>query len=173
MNNILKVQNQKILESLPNHTEGEIAYLTEEKKCMIYSDGEWIAFTPKAKEAGDINFNLYDINKQIIDQLPPLTEQQLEDIVGTLNFWGTANVYMLYGKEISYFTVLMLNSDNTDNDFNNFGEAIISLLNDISDTIYSIDVVDDNAVEIWLKYQDTSTVLYLFNYEGGIVKYGR
>ncbi len=170
MNNILKVPNRTFLESLQNHTEGEIAFLTDEKVWMIYSDDKWVKVTPKAKDSGDINVSLYDMNKQIIDQLPPLSEQQLIDIVDTLNLWSKANVYMLYGKEISYFTVLMRGNEN--NDFDNFGEGIISLLGDISDTIYSIDIVDDNAVEIWLKYNDNSTVLYLFNYEGGIVRYG-
>lgn len=171
MNNILKVPNKTLLESLQNHTEGEIAFLTDEKIWMIYSNGQWVKVTPKAKDNGNINVSLYDMNKQIIDQLPPLSEQQLTDIIDTLNLWSKANVYMLYGKEISYFTVLTHSEE--DIDFNSFGESIISLLKDISDTIYSIDIIDDDSVEIWLRYKDNSTVLYLFNYEGGMVTYGR
>jgi hypothetical protein len=169
MNNMIKVQNEKFLESLPNHEEGEIAYLIDEKKCMIYSDGKWTAFTPKVNGEDNINLNLYDVNKQIISQLPPLSEQQLNDVIGEMNFWSKANAYMLYGKEISYFTLLQYKEEESIN----FGENIISLLKDITDTIYSIDVVNDDSIEIWINYEENPTVLYLFNYEGGIVNYGR
>lgn len=170
MNNILRAKNRTYLMLLPNHSDGEIAYLDEEKQYMIYKDGQgWIEFNPKTK---DITMSLYEINKQIIEQLSPLSKQQLSDMEDSLTLWGKASLYMLYGKEISYFTLLSV-KDDSQKDFKTFGEAIISLLHDLTDTIYSIDVVDDNSVEIWIKYEDKATVLYLFNYEGGLVTYGR
>ena len=78
---------------------------------------------------------------------------------------------MIYGKEISYFTVLK--PEDSEADYENFGGAIISLLAGITETIYALDIIDDNTVEIWINYEGNPTVMYLFNYDGGIVTYGR
>ena len=169
MADILKVQNRKILESLQNHQEGEVAFCEEEQQYMVYKNG----WTPvQAEMTGDgLKINLYDLNKQVVSQLPPFDDTRIQDAIDTTNAWGTKKLYMLYGKEISYFTVIM-DETNEDNEFNTLGETVMALLKDITDIIYAYDVMDENTIEVWVKYQDMTTVLYLFNYENGLVKYG-
>ena len=53
----------------------------------------------------DAKLNIYELNKQIISQLPPLDPVKFNDAVDTINNWGKGYTYMLYGKEISYFTL--------------------------------------------------------------------
>lgn len=148
--------------------EGQVAYCEEEKSYKIANNGAWVDFSP---ESSGVSTSLYELNRQIIGQLPPLDEVQIKDRIESLNVWRKADFYMLYGKEISYFTVLKPSTENLD--FKNFGEAIFNLLTDITEAIYAMDVVDDNTVEIWIHYEGNPTVLYLFNYDGGIVTYGR
>ena len=38
---------------------------------------------------------------------------------------------------------------------------------------HGMESIDDNTVEIWINYEGNPTVMYLFNYDGGIVTYGR
>ena len=33
------------------------------------------------------------------------------------------------------------------------------------------EIVDDNTAEIWVKYEDDATCMYLFNYDAGVVIY--
>lgn len=148
--------------------EGQVAYCEEEKSYKIANNGAWVDFSP---ESSGVSTSLYELNRQIIGQLPPLDEVQIKDRIESLNVWRKADFYMLYGKEISYFTVLKPGTENLD--FENFGEAIFNLLTDITEAIYAMDIVDDNTVEIWIHYEGNPTVLYLFNYDGGIVTYGR
>lgn len=148
--------------------EGQVAYCEEEKSYKIANNGAWVDFSP---ESSGVSTSLYELNRQIIGQLPPLDEAQINDRIESLNIWRKADFYMLYGKEISYFTVLKPDTENLD--FENFGEAIFNLLTDITEAIYAMDIIDDNTVEIWIHYEGNPTVLYLFNYDGGIVTYGR
>lgn len=121
----------------------------------------------------DAKLNIYELNKQIISQLPPLDPVKFNDAVDTINNWCKGHTYMLYGKEISYFT-LFQKEDNKNNEFADLGHAVLTVAQDISKYIYSCDVVDDgSAIEIWIKYDKAPTVLYLFDYENGIVKYGK
>lgn len=170
MTDILKVQNLKILEALPNHDEGEVAFCEDEQAYMIYKNGNWMPVQAEMTNEG-LQLNLYDLNKQIIGQLSPFDEVRIQDAIDTVSTWGTAKTYMLYGREISYFTVLM-HEVNKNTEFSNLGDAVLALINDITDTIYALDVLDENTVEIWIKYEDMTTVLYLFNYENGLVTYG-
>lgn len=171
MAEILKVQNQKILEALPNHDEGEVAFCEDEQVYMIYKDGHWMPVQAEMTNDG-LQLNLYDLNKQIISQLPPFDEVRVQDAIDTVNEWGTATAYMLYGKEISYFTVFLNQADES-SEFATLGDAVLTLLREMSDTIYAFDVIDENTIEAWIQYENNVTVLYLFNYENGLVKYGK
>ena len=95
---------QKIDPSQIRYTpeEGELIQ-TPEGKYVIWHDGSWNEIN---MENGGINMGLYDMNKQIISQLPALNDftkaiADVRDLHG--KYWN--EYYMMYGKEISYFTL--------------------------------------------------------------------
>lgn len=164
---ILSVENSASLPAEPEN--GQIVYCENEKSYKISNNGTWNDFNTEG--SGGVSMSLYELNRQVIGQFPPLDDVQLNDRIESLNAWRKANYYMIYGKEISYFTVLK--PEDSEADYENFGGAIISLLAGVTETIYALDIIDDNTVEIWINYEGNPTVMYLFNYDGGIVTYGR
>lgn len=163
---MLTVENKKMLEALPNHSNGEVAYCEEEKQYFMYNDG-WTQIEGKV-EGNGLQLNLYEINKSIMKQLNPLNERKLNGIKKTLDEWSkNSNKYLLYGKEIGYFTLLEKGkSEET------FGEVVISLLKEQTDKIYSIEKMDETSFEIWIESNEDATVLYLMDWKEGCVIYG-
>lgn len=112
---------------------------------------------------------LYDMNKQIIEQLPTLTdfEQHIKDINAFVRNNNSIH-FLLYGKEISYFTLFQRSAYETED----FGKAVIECLTNVGE-IKAIDLTENaDAFEIWVIYDSQATCLYLFPYDSGIVKVG-
>ena len=65
--------------------DGEVAYDTNTEKVTVYHDGVWQAVNV---EGSGLNLGLYDINKQIIAQLPVMDNFEK----------ATENVITLYEK---------------------------------------------------------------------------
>jgi len=144
--------------------EGELVQ-TPEGKYMIWHDGSWNEIK---MEGSGINIGLYDINKQIISQLPTLNDftkaiADVRDLHG--KYWN--EYYMMYGKEISYFTLFKVCG------MNEFGQDIIDCCANIGD-IKAIDMTEAaDAIEIWVQPEnDEPTCLYLFPYDNGVVQVG-
>lgn len=147
-----------------NPQEGEIMQNSIDNKFYIYKDGNWMLIN---MDSSGINMGLYDMNKQIISQLPVLTD--LEDKKYTINSLHAKfnnEFYMLYGKEISYFTLFKIE------DSTYFGNEVVDCLNNIGD-IKAIDLTEANdAIEIWVQDGENVTCLYLFPYDNGVVQVG-
>lgn len=143
--------------------EGEIVQ-TPEGKFMIWHDNAWNEI--KA-EGGGINMGLYDMNKQIISQLPYMEDfskalENIRTLHGT--YWN--KYYMMYGKEISYFTLFEIIG------YNDFGNDVIDCCTNIG-PIKAMDLTEaGDAIEIWVEVEDGPTCLYLFPYDSGIVRVG-
>ena len=152
-------------------SEGEIAMDSiKSDTYYIYHNGEWheMAINPKG-----IELDLYSLNKQIIMQLPFLEGKIVDSKKKLFNelLEKTRNVYyMLYGKEISYFTVFHYESFETEN----FDDLVVECLENIGN-IKSIEYADEekNAIEIWVESKQTHdvTCLYLFPYDTGVVTF--
>jgi hypothetical protein len=144
--------------------EGEIVQSSVDKKFYIYQEGKWMQLNV---DSSGVTMGLYDMNKQIIAQLPTLTDlEEKKELIHMLhNKWNNF-YYMLYGKEISYFTLFnIINSQD-------FGNIVIECLNNIGD-IKAIDLTEtQDAIEIWVESEDGPTCLYLFPYDSGIVQVG-
>ena len=141
--------------------EGEIIQ-TLEGKYMIWHDGGWNEI--KAEGSG-INMGLYDMNKLIISQLPALNDftkaiADVRDLHG--KYWN--EYYMMYGREISYFTLFKVCG------MNEFGQDVIDCCANIG-TIKAMDMTEAaEAIEIWVQPENGEpTCLYLFPYDNGIV----
>ena len=131
---------------------------------LIWRDDQWMKMNIDSSE---INIGLYDINKQIISQLPVLSDlEDKKEIIQKLHRdWGNF-YYMLYGKEISYFTLFNIINSQT------FADEVIACLNNVGD-IKAIDLTEaEDAIEIWVQNEENPTCLYLFPYDNGVVQVG-
>jgi hypothetical protein len=111
--------------------------------------------------------DLYDMNKQIISQLPDLTDWDRVEttLLDFDNKWYN-DYYMLYGKEISYFTVFKIKESSA------FGREVIDVIKNVG-AVKAIDLTEAaDAIEVWVIYKDEPTCLYLFAYDSGIVQVG-
>ena len=144
--------------------EGEIIQNSIDKKFYIYKDSNWMLINT---ESSGINMGLYDINKQIILQLPDLTDFTLaSEVIKNFNTYWHNVYYMLYGKEISYFTVFKIKEPIL------FDYEVIDVIKNIG-PVKAIDLTENgDAIEIWIIYNNEPTCLYLFPYDTGIVQVG-
>ena len=159
-----------ILNALPRAKEGEMAFCTDTNKTMIYTNGAWI---PYEETEITLKLNLYDLNKNIISQLPKLTSVAIDNIIDDINNFEldkSNNFYMLYGKEISYFTLF---SNLTEfSDFELLGEAVIDCLSNIGEIRAAARTEDGVAIEFLVDCENDFTCLYLFPYDDGVVGIG-
>lgn len=165
--------NIKIYETLDevknlSPKDGEIAGFRDEEDKInykIYINNDWQAID--FSETG-LKLNLYDINQQIIPQLPDLSkEQRLEKIqlINTFVKEQKNEFYMLYGKNMSYFTVFKKD---------NRGAASLG-----SEALYCLDELGNiksieqeaGGIEFWIlkKEDNIADCLYLFPYDMGII----
>lgn len=143
--------------------EGEVAQ-AEDGKLKIFQGGEWKDLNV---EGSNLELGLYELNKQIISQLPSLTDEELDKKINIIDACYEKCVndfYMLYGKEISYFTLFKVNEPIY------FAKTVLDCLNEVGE-IKAIDPTEDGfAVEIWVQPTDEEpTCLYLFPYDNGLV----
>ena len=145
--------------------EGEIIQ-NPDGEYLIWKDGNWNKINV---EGSNISMGLYDMNKQIISQLPTLTTDDLLEklpLVEELHNKYNNEYYMLYGKEISYFTLFKLK------EVESFPHEAIDCLQNIG-PIKAIDLTEDkDAIEAWVMADDEATCLYLFPYDMGVVVVG-
>lgn len=133
---------------------------------LVYKSGEWCSLK---SEGSGLNLGLYDLNKQIIAQLPPLEafEQAMEGIT-TLYEKYKNEFFMLYGKEISYFTLFRIVNDN---DYW-FSADVIDCCKNVG-IVKAMDLTESqDAIEIWVETSEGPTCLYLFPYDNGVVQVG-
>ena len=158
--------NQKFKIKSNSLKDGEIVQ-TEDGKYHVFKNGE---LHDLKMEGSNLELGLYDLNKQIISQLPPLTDEELDkkiDVIDDSYIKCVNDFYMLYGKEISYFTLFKVNEPIY------FAKTVLDCLNEIGE-IKAIDPTEDGfAIEIWVQPTDEEpTCLYLFPYDSGLVKVG-
>ena len=146
--------------------ENEIVYNTDDEKYYIWKN-EWININPDA----NINLNLYDMNKQIMSQIPDFTKEQMDESISTLNEWVNktkSKYFMMLCKDISYYTLFNRTKSAMDD---NFGKCFKDCVNSLG-PIKSIDFNEDKtALEIWFSYEDDVYCMYLFPYDSGVVNF--
>jgi hypothetical protein len=131
---------------------------------LIWHDNNWAEI--KMENSG-IELSLYDLNKQIIAQLSEFNDYiSASKSIDQLYEIHENQFFMLYGQEISYFTLFEIIDDTK------FAEEVFSCLKDIG-VIKAIDLTENKeAVEIWIMYNNEPTCLYLFPYDRGIIEVG-
>lgn len=168
------ISSASVLNVLGNKPKkGEIFYCEAEEQYYIFND-KWMPYEQKSEEK--LELNLYNLNKQIIEQLGPInTEEQREKIYNILNSFhiekSDNNFFLLFGKEISYFTLFQTVAK--DAECANLAEGVIECLENVGE-LYSVETTkEEDAVEIWVKEPYIGlTVLYLFPYDQGVCTIG-
>lgn len=166
---LLKVQTKAELEALQNHEEGEVIFVEEDNQYMIYHGEQWWPVQTRMTEDG-LQVNLYELNKQIIAQLPAIEDwTEATDAINTWMAGQDSKYFMLLGREINYYTIFA--KQDADAEFGTFFDAIKACL----DSIGPVHVIDadspENAIEIWIEYQGEMTCIILFGFDKGVVSY--
>ena len=120
----------------------------------------------------DASIELYELNRSIIEQQGVLGADTLAEKFELINTFAadTKNdFYMLYGREMNYFTVF---AKYEKWEIETLDLAVMECLANVG-PVYSIELTaEKDAVEIWVKdiHQDLLTCMYLFPYDSGIVR---
>lgn len=146
--------------------DGEVVKDSESGKYYIWQNGEWNRVTING---GNINMTQYDLSKSVVSQLPELDPSTKVSLInGYID--ETENVfYMLYGKEINYFTILFLNK-RSHLEAEDPGEVVIECLSNIG-KIRAIELDEDqNVLEMWVMSNEEPTCIYMYGYDSGMVE---
>lgn len=166
------VPSLQMLYTLQNHIEGETVYCEEDSK--LYAWQEDTGWAPIQVEGNGISMNLYELNKNIVSQLPIMTMDQLSGKMSMIEDFMLSyhNLhYMLLCKEYNYYTIFEHDVGLT---FPTFGAAVCEIISNLGD-IYSIELTkEEDAIELWIRPtgEEEPMVFYLFPYDTGVVYYG-
>ena len=140
-----------------------------DNKLYICHEGELTLM----ETAPSLKLNLYDMNKQIISSLKPMTNKEItQKHKLIMDFYNKCknNHWMLLCRDFNYYTLFeKSNLYNAD-----FAQTIFEILLELGET-YAIDMATDSgAIEIWNKPigQESPLAFYLFPYDAGVVYYG-
>ena len=152
-----------------NLQDGELASLETEKKMLVWRDNNWCEVQTEGHS--NVQMTMYEINKQIMAQLPAHNEEDLKkdaDVINEFYDIDKSEFYMLLCKEQSYYTILRRKDAS-----GRLGSITTDLLIEIGHSILSVENVDNAEIEIWSKdSNDEVWCLHLFNYEAGVVDFG-
>lgn len=123
------------------------------------------------KDGNLATLSLYDLNKQIISQMPELTNEKIEEKINLIKEFGKARgaeFYMLLNNEIRYYTLFRLVQEYAN--VYSFEQEVINCLKYLG-TIKAIDLNSDGVIEAWVQLHenDEVIVLYLFPYDEGVI----
>ena len=130
--------------------EGDIAMSPETKKLYTYKDGQW----EMVKGETNLGMTMYDINKQIIAQMPALDEAGLIKAFEVLdNFIETLeqNYFMMLCRDINYYTLFKINrGPEITGDLAHFSTEVIDCALELG-ILKSVELTEDTgAVEMWV-----------------------
>lgn len=170
---MISVPNYNILTELPKaHLKnGELAETSDDNKKWVYDEEaqDW-----KEYETEGIQISLYDMNKQLIAQMPPMedTDKQKE-IIYTFEEKYRNGHYMLLCRELNYFTLFehpVITAWTEDLD--RFENLVLECISDIGVVHDMMLTENGDAIEIWVMTPTEEIVcMYLFPYDAGVVYY--
>lgn len=174
---LIRLKDKNELYAVNEVEEGQVVFVEDTEEYFLYQRGAWFPVQAEVTSEG-LQLNLYELNRNIISQLPDFGDTQWEGAQQVVNTWmneKTCKYFMLYGREINYFTIFKKNESATQKaEFETFFGAVRECLESLGPVrSISINELEDgsSSVEIWVKYEDVVTCMYLFEYEEGIVTY--
>ncbi len=155
----------------PNEfSEDDIVYCENEDKQYRLVEGQWLE-----EEAKNMQLNLYDLNRSLVQQLPPLTPEELQKTKDTINSYveeNPSNYYMLLCRELNYYTVFAF--DHSNPEFSTLAYAIEACYGGLG-VIYSVEYnKEDRIIEIWFAPEEgqVPNCAFLFDYTPGVITFG-
>lgn len=167
--NIITVKSNKERDMLKLHADNEIVYSVETQKYYQWVDGAWHDYTP----ASELKMNYRNLVINSISQFSPMSTESITRHQMQINKWHNDNpkeFYMLYGKELDYFTIFRFVEDNSNRCL---GKELFECLSVVGDILY-IEEYDAQSEHIifWVKTPNgLITELYLFDYTEGVVPF--
>ena len=137
------------------------------------------------KKTTEVKLTAYEANKQIIAQLPPMTEEQQIDFGNKLTEYlvKTNNEYymLLNNVDKTYYTLFRKTGDTEDEAMEDVLKEILESLGTLITWSYGpVDADGKDSLELWVKEKYTSLVdgseseqvccYYLFGYDAGVVE---
>ena len=151
---------------------GDIVYCEEEKRAYTYTDKN--VWEPCTISGEGLRVSLFDLNAQAIEQLPAISDEDVEKAKQNILDWSKKvnnEYYMLMCKEQSYYTILkyVLTANP---EFTDLADAVITLCKELGElkTIYTN--AGNTDFDIWVKVNDDMWCMHLFAYDAGVVYYG-
>lgn len=167
----LVVNSKAELFAIQNHEPGEMVLCKDTNEIYIWDEEHgWSLITAEGK---GFEMNLYDLNKNVISQLDPLTPGEITMKMSLFkDYYDKAdNLYhMLLCRDFNYYTIFNYNSMPNTPDFSSMVCTVITELGEV----YSIELLEDGAMEIWIRPtgEESPYAFYLFPYDAGVVYYG-
>lgn len=167
----LVVNSKAELFAIQNHEPGEMALCKDTNEIYIWDEEH--GWSLIAAEGKGFEMNLYDLNKNVISQLDPLTPGEITMKMSLFkDYYDKANnlYHMLLCRDFNYYTIFNYNSMPNTPDFSSIVCTVITELGEV----YSIELLEDGAMEIWIKPtgEENPYAFYLFPYDAGVVYYG-
>ena len=116
--------------------------------------------------------NLYDLNKQIMQEMKPLTELELGGIQPKVEDWFNMIIdtyAMLLCHDRRDYTIFHLYETQNPNPPAVAAKELLGCLTDRGQ-ILSMDLNADKAWEIWLKIDNTPYCYFLFRYDNAVIE---
>ncbi len=129
------------------------------------------------KQTTQAAMNLYDINKQVVSQLPALTQDEFWNdkmsIIDEFFNETEGEYYMMLCNELKYYTLFHIDLEGYITEPLAAEEACACLW-EFANEIKSVERTEDGAaVEIWITKDNETYVMYLFDYTGGVIDCAR
>lgn len=154
-----------MINSKHKYQDGQMAYIADTKKVYQYKDTAWQEIIV---EGGGIEVSLYEMNKQIISQMPILDQAGREKgkkLIDNMTKSISSDYYMLLCKDKDYYTLFVKDSNSNEK----MSDIVIECAEFLGE-VKSIDLTQDaSAIEIWITDNNNSYVMYLFDYKEGVI----
>ena len=158
------------LYQIENPVDHQVYYVEETGAEYIYDNG-WEQLNVQElvnSEDCQNQIDLYQINKMLVTQIPPLTKKQIKDKQKMIDEYIKEDYYMFLCKDYNYYTVFVRQLKCAELFSAEFIDIVMNLGN-----VHSIEINDDNVIEVWITPTGESEpyVFFLFPYTEGVVYY--
>lgn len=133
---------------------------------------------PEPKETEVSLGNLYDMNKQIMLNESVMTQEEIEETIKKMAPWfakyASQHYYMLLCNERRDYTLFNIK------EYDEYGVTAAQTMLAAKDVLecmvnrgelLSVDLLEDDAWELWAKIEDECFVYYLFPYGQAVLEY--
>lgn len=146
-------------------SENDKIYVIDENRVYSYRNGRFVV--QEVDKTANVNVSLYDINKQIISQMPDISIEEARKILDDYQWKHASTSYFGFMSfEKHYFTVFHRTENTQDTMF-----AAIAL--DCIQNIGHLKTlnIENETLEVWLDIGNEIYQYLIFPYDEGIVNF--